>query len=724
MEMVESPLKKQQQQHLQMLQQQQQQQCIQEVGGGQEEEREGEREIQPRLISSEEQKIIDFVNVPSETQQFNGLEVNLDNAQFKQKTKYIGGLDGLCTSNDLVEMLQTSVTDVAPKEGSPNVQSSNTTDSHFKTMTTTNPNISIEDVLNHDKFLDDLLLPDTPDLKMEDIIQKDELQPLQDLEHVPKMEDLEKFLISCDLISPEFTSQGQQSSMQLTYNQQQAQIVQQKPTEFVPVSEYTERAAKKLKQVASTPPAYKSVREVQGALTSTLQALDGQQLPSSTSNYFDNSIHMSSMRRSTSYPFPYAPPPPNLGLYSSPYISENSFQSMANRSASYESFRQQLPPLNRQLVPNLGSVSGFSQHCMQNQQLGNKVDYQNRIAYMSDMDGQVFFDPSTGRRMNPGPAFYKRQREEHGPNLQSIFQRFGNNLNRSSPNMMGFHLHPQRTMARHNSLEVLDGYGSLMSQRRVAGGMGGKGSGLVKEGVLDQIKSAGAQQWLKIDPNLHSGQFQYQHQQDAFISSQNRLIQGREIKQETPDVVDINRGANSCGIAQKVVTEATERGHNGRYSSGFTIESQLQRQMSGRIQYQGVSRDPWNVHFDAHVQDNQGQQQFLGGYASQVEAARARDVGQMFFNPENGTTNFPKSDYASVEELRELGPSGFVLEMQKYAAGVAQNDSKFLGVRKAGENQGYEAYFRDVEMPIYPNKQQQTATSVNDVDIKVEDSSL
>eukprot|EP01025_Chloroclados_australasicus_P064830 TRINITY_DN8718_c0_g2_i2.p1 TRINITY_DN8718_c0_g2~~TRINITY_DN8718_c0_g2_i2.p1 ORF type:complete len:800 (+),score=78.74 TRINITY_DN8718_c0_g2_i2:582-2981(+) len=624
----------------------------------------------------------------------------------RQSNKIVDDFDDLCPQNDLAQILQDGdpIERVLP-EGSPNIQSSNTTESHFKVAPNTNSKTDVDNGnlrserhhdnhIEQEKLLDDLLLLESDNHKIDDYIQNGDLH-LQDLHPVPQMEDLEGLLDlpGCDMLSPRSCQQQQQFQVQYMYQQpgytqqsmslqqqqfqqqmqfQQSQLGQVSRSELVPVAD-SEPATKKLKSnniqdninnnnvPCTEPPAYGSLTEVRGALATTLNALDGN---------FRNSVRQARqmddnfIRRSTSHPLQLCH---NMGPQRPSVVHNGGMQGMQGMQHKAQSFAnfdgQQVLTGNRGFVPTPSFPPMQHMHPMQqpnvgqNPQLFNKLDYINGVPYVHDMDAQVFVDPATGRRLNPGPAYYKRLREEHGPNLQSIFSRLGSTHNLSNPlpeaSLRQQHLRhgyyppfPNTTnntleyppfMTRFSSADIFDPnrpINTFLNKSRAGLPMdhlvkegGIRGRGFVKEGVLDQIRSAGGQ-WLKNESltNMHHLRQQHQlalhtqtqqqqkqqqqqmhtaqqQQQEALLhAQQQQQAQKTEvIQQETFDVKEVSQrpvGAmSSFGIAQRVVTEATEKGLDGRHSSGFTLESQFQRQMSGKIQQQqkqqlqGVSRD-------------------------------------------------------------------------------------------------------------------------------------
>ena len=101
---------------------------------------------------------------------------------------------------------------------------------------------------------------------------------------------------------------------------------------------------------------------------------------------------------------------------------------------------------------------------------------------------------------------------------------------------------------------------------------------------------------------------------------------------------------------------------------------------SGRSsRFRGVTKHRWTGRFEAHLWDSaserknvapggrqKGKQVYLGGYASEEEAARAYDKAAIKFWGDAAHLNFARDDYAGdVAEIQSLPTNALIAQLRR-----------------------------------------------------------
>ena len=122
--------------------------------------------------------------------------------------------------------------------------------------------------------------------------------------------------------------------------------------------------------------------------------------------------------------------------------------------------------------------------------------------------------------------------------------------------------------------------------------------------------------------------------------------------------------------------------------------------------YRGVTKHRWTGRFEAHLWDadcdrvgakpgqrKKGRQVYLGGYASEAEAARAYDVCAIKYWGDAAHLNFDRREYgeAEVAEIYATPAAALVAKLRRTSSGFARGASRFRGVTRHHQHGRWEA---------------------------------
>jgi AP2-like factor (ANT lineage) len=119
-----------------------------------------------------------------------------------------------------------------------------------------------------------------------------------------------------------------------------------------------------------------------------------------------------------------------------------------------------------------------------------------------------------------------------------------------------------------------------------------------------------------------------------------------------------------------------------------------------------VTKHRWTGRFEAHLWDadcdrvgakpgqrKKGRQVYLGGYASEAEAARAYDVCAIKYWGDAAHLNFDRGEYgeAEVAEIYATPAAALVAKLRRTSSGFARGASRFRGVTRHHQHGRWEA---------------------------------
>lgn len=122
-------------------------------------------------------------------------------------------------------------------------------------------------------------------------------------------------------------------------------------------------------------------------------------------------------------------------------------------------------------------------------------------------------------------------------------------------------------------------------------------------------------------------------------------------------------------------------------------------------QYRGVTRHRWTGRYEAHLWDStcerapgstkgrqKGKQVYLGGYSSEIEAARAFDRAAIKYWGTTAQLNFPVEDYLhEVEAIQSMSTAELIANLRRKSSGFSRGASKFRGVTRHHQHGRWEA---------------------------------
>ncbi|KAI5062183.1 hypothetical protein GOP47_0022722 [Adiantum capillus-veneris] len=138
--------------------------------------------------------------------------------------------------------------------------------------------------------------------------------------------------------------------------------------------------------------------------------------------------------------------------------------------------------------------------------------------------------------------------------------------------------------------------------------------------------------------------------------------------------------------------------------------------------YRGVTKHRWTGRFEAHLWDNsckregqsrKGRQVYLGGYDSEVKAARAYDLTALKYWGPSTIINFPLEDYKKeMQEMRNMTKQELVASLRRKSSGFSRGASMYRGVTRHHQHGRWQARIgrvagnKDLYLGTFPTQEE------------------